>query len=174
MLVVDLSCAHGHRFEGWFASGDDLASQQSRGLLTCPVCGDAHVTRVPSASHVVLPAHGARASARASKGADEPSTQQPAGKPSVPAHVADSAQAPDPDLVRQLQAMWLSTVRDIVSNTEDVGEKFPDEVRAMHHGDAPERAVRGQASPEERQALRDEGIDIIALPVPEAIKGSVH
>jgi hypothetical protein len=73
-----------------------------------------------------------------------------------------------------LRAMGLNTVREIVSNTEDVGERFPDEVRAIHHGDAPERALRGQASHEERQALRDEGIEVIALPVPEVIKGSLH
>jgi hypothetical protein len=167
MLVVDLSCAQGHRFEGWFASSDDLSSQQSRGLLTCPVCGDAHVTRVPSASHVVLPSHSPKsASAPASKSASAP-VAGPLGP-------AEGGKAPDPEVVRQLQAMWLNTVRDIVSNTEDVGERFPEEVRAMHHGDAPERAVRGQASPEERQALRDEGIEVIALPVPDAIKGSLH
>jgi hypothetical protein len=162
MLVVDLSCAHGHRFEGWFASSDDLSSQQGRGLLTCPMCGDAHVTRVPSASHVVVSSHSARPTAPAS-----------ASVP-APAKAPEGDKAPDPEVVRQLQAMWLNTVREIVSNTEDVGERFPDEVRAMHHGDAPERAVRGQASPEERQALRDEGIEVIALPVPEVNKGSVH
>jgi hypothetical protein len=167
MLVVDLSCAQGHRFEGWFASSDDLSSQQSRGLLTCPVCGDAHVTRVPSASHVVLPSHSSRSSSAA---ATETASASVAG----PAVGAEGGKGPDPEVVRQLQAMWLNTVRDIVSNTEDVGERFPEEVRAMHHGDAPERAVRGQASPEERQALRDEGIEVIALPVPDAVKGSLH
>jgi len=166
MLVVDLSCAHGHRFEGWFASSGDLSSQQDRGLLTCPVCGDAHVTRVPSASHVVVSSHSARPTAAA---AETVSAPVPA-----PAKASEGDKAPDPEVVRQLQAMWLNTVREIVSNTEDVGERFPDEVRAMHHGDAPERAVRGQASPEERQALRDEGIEVIALPVPEVNKGSVH
>lgn len=166
MLVVDLSCAHGHRFEGWFASSDDLSSQQDRGLLTCPVCGDGHVTRVPSASHVVVSSHSTRPTAAASEAAAAPA--------SAPPMASEGDKAPDPEVVRQLQAMWLNTVREIVSNTEDVGERFPDEVRAMHHGDAPERAVRGQASPEERQALRDEGIEVIALPVPEVNKGSLH
>jgi hypothetical protein len=166
MLVVDLSCAQGHRFEGWFASSDDLSSQQARGLLTCPVCSDAHVTRVPSASHVVVSSHSARLTPPASGSVSAPAP--------APAQSSDGDKAPDPEVVRQLQAMWLTTVREIVSNTEDVGERFPEEVRAMHHGDAPERAVRGQASPEERQALRDEGIEVIALPVPEALKGSLH
>ncbi len=53
MLVVDLHCAHGHHFEGWFASSDDLASQQARGLVSCPVCGDHEVVRRPSAPHLM-------------------------------------------------------------------------------------------------------------------------
>ena len=52
MLVVDLHCAHGHHFEGWFASSDDLVSQQARGLVSCPVCGDHEVVRRPSAPHL--------------------------------------------------------------------------------------------------------------------------
>jgi hypothetical protein len=172
MLVVDLNCTKGHRFEGWFGSIDDLAEQQAKGLVTCPVCGDAHVTRVPSASHVVV--HGGAERRRpdeASRQVD--SVKSP--KPSTPVPIAGAiSQTPDPEVVRQLQAIWLSTVREIVQNTEDVGDSFPDEVRAMHHGDAPERAVRGQASPEERQALRDEGIEVIALPMPEGVKGPLH
>jgi len=173
MLVVDLNCAMGHRFEGWFASSDDLVAQQAKGLVTCPVCGNAHVTRVPSASHVVVHHGGERR-----RQDDEAASQAAAAvepKPSAPVAIAGPApQAPDPEVVRQLQAMWLSTVREIVRNTEDVGDSFPDEVRAMHHGAAPERAVRGQASPDERQALRDEGIEVIALPMPEGIKGPLH
>jgi hypothetical protein len=172
MLVVDLNCALGHRFEGWFASSDDLAAQQAKGLVTCPVCGDAHVSRVPSASHVVVHSGGDKPHPGDASG--QPAAAK-ASKPSVPVPTSGPpSQAPDPELVRQLQAMWLSTVREIVQNTEDVGDSFPEEVRAMHHGDAPERAVRGQASPEERQALRDEGIEVIALPMPEGIKGPLH
>lgn len=174
MLVVDLSCAHGHRFEGWFASSDDLSSQQDRGLLTCPVCGDAHVTRVPSASHVVVSSHSSKAKTPGSAPTSATPSAPASSMASAPVVTSGGDKAPDPEVVRQLQAMWLNTVREIVSNTEDVGERFPEEVRAMHHGDAPERAVRGQASPEERQALRDEGIEVIALPVPEVIKGSLH
>ena len=174
MLVVDLSCAQGHRFEGWFGSSDDLAAQQAKGLVTCPMCGDAHVTRVPSASHVVVHSSNGRLSPPLSN--QPPAAQSEPERTQPGPNQGAASQAPDPEVVRQLQAMWLNTVREIVRNTEDVGERFPDEVRAMHHGDAPERAVRGQASPEERQALRDEGIEVIALPMPddEGSKGPLH
>lgn len=49
MIVFDLICKDKHRFEGWFASGEDFALQKSRGLLACPVCGGAHVEKLPAA-----------------------------------------------------------------------------------------------------------------------------
>lgn len=161
MLVVDLTCGQGHRFEGWFASGDDLSAQQAKGLVTCPVCGDAHVARVPSATH--LNVSGAKAA--------EP-TMRPMAK-AGPAPGQPQAPGPSSDL-NQLQALWRQAVHQLVSSAEDVGDRLPDEARAIHHGDAPERAIRGQASPEERQSLRDEGIELITIAEPEAPKGSLH
>lgn len=73
-----------------------------------------------------------------------------------------------------LQALYLKAVRHVVDNTEDVGERFVEEVRSIHHGDAPERAIRGQATPEERAELAEEGIDILTMPLPEAMKGPLQ
>jgi hypothetical protein len=49
MIVFDLACAQGHRFEGWFASGEEFARQSEARLVHCPVCEDAEVVRLPSA-----------------------------------------------------------------------------------------------------------------------------
>ncbi|MEO0003115.1 MAG: hypothetical protein RLZZ22_807, partial [Pseudomonadota bacterium] len=54
MKVLDLQCAAGHGFEGWFGSEDDYAAQQARGLLSCPSCGSAEVRRLPSAPRLNL------------------------------------------------------------------------------------------------------------------------
>ncbi|TMH00761.1 MAG: DUF1178 family protein, partial [Betaproteobacteria bacterium] len=54
MKVLNLRCAHDHRFEGWFASDDDYQSQRERGLVECPLCGDAAVERLPSAPRLNL------------------------------------------------------------------------------------------------------------------------
>ncbi len=143
MLVVNLACARDHTFEGWFASADDLASQQARGLLSCPLCGDTEVVRRPSAPRLNM------------SGAAEP----------VPDQAGRAAQA---------QQQWVQAARQLLANTEDVGERFADEARAIHHGDAPERGIRGQATPQERQALVEEGIEVLSLPVPEALKGPVQ
>ena len=146
MKVLDLRCANGHGFEGWFASEEDFLDQNGRGLVECPMCSDRVVTRMPSAPRLNL------------SGAREPEPARPAAPPAA----AD------------LQAMWMQAVREILHNTEDVGERFAEEARRIHFGEAEERGVRGVASPQERQALREEGIEVMALPLPAALKGPVQ
>ena len=68
------------------------------------------------------------------------------------------------------QALWMKAIRHVLANTEDVGERFADEARRIHYGDADERGIRGLASADEREALRDEGIDVMPLPIPAALK----
>lgn len=155
MKVLNLRCTEGHGFEGWFASEEDYASQTERGLLACPLCGDKHVHKLPSAPRLNL------------SGAQAPV----AGRETA---VAPAVDTPLPEALQQLQAMWLHTVREVIQHTEDVGERFPEEARKIHYGETQARGIRGQASPEERAALRDEGISVMALPIPEGLKGPSH
>ena len=182
MLVVDRHCAHGHHFEGWFASSDDLVSQQARGFVSCPVCGDHEVVRRPSAPHLnvshlkaeSLPSVGRSRSHSSSSNLREPMSGVEAGTaPVVPAAGNDVAQNAEAAL-QALQAAYLQVVRHVVTHTEDVGERFADEARSIHHGEAPERAIRGQTSPEEREALREEGIEVLSLPIPDGLKGPLQ
>lgn len=159
MKVLDLRCANGHGFEGWFGSEDDFLSQNGRGLVECPLCADRVVTRMPSAPRLNL--SGARDAPP--KPAAPVSPQDPAS-PLVAAH----AQPPD------LQALWLHTVRHLMASTEDVGERFAEEARRIHYGETPSRGIRGQTSDEERAALHDEGIEVLSLAVPRALKGPVQ
>jgi len=161
MLVVDLHCAQGHLFEGWFASGDDLASQQARGLVTCPVCGVNEVVRRPSASRLNV------------SNAAAP-VESHSGAPASAAQVRAEPTVSHAEALQALQAQYLRVVRQVLSSTEDVGERFVDEVRDMHRGDAPQRPVRGQADRDEVAELRQEGIDVLSMPIPEALKGPVQ
>ena len=68
------------------------------------------------------------------------------------------------------QAQWLRAVRHVLANTEDVGERFADEARRIHYGETAERGIRGQATPDERASLRDEGIEVMPRPLPAALK----
>ncbi len=150
MKVLDLRCANGHGFEGWFGSDEDFMDQNGRGLIECPMCADKVVTRMPSAPRLNL------------SGAREPAAPTPAPAP---------AREPTP---ADLQAAWLQAVRHMMVNTEDVGERFAEEARRIHYGETEHRGIRGEATPQERQALADEGIEVFSIPLPRALKGPVQ
>ena len=148
MKVIDLRCQSGHRFEGWFASDDDFLEQNGRSLIECPLCADKVIVRLPSAPRLNL------------SGAREPAPSE--------------APAAAPDATTELQTRWMQMVRQVLQNTEDVGEKFADEARRIHYGETPQRGIRGQASADEREALRDEGIEVMPLPIPSALKDTLQ
>ncbi|MFO1413769.1 MAG: DUF1178 family protein [Burkholderiales bacterium] len=147
MIVFDLRCAQGHTFEGWFASGEEFGRQQEGGLVRCPVCDDAHIERRPSAKVRVR-----KGSAKAEV------TSAPAAAP------AENVAGFPPELIAKL--------REIVRNTEDVGERFPEEARKIHYDEAEKRAIRGKASREEAEALLEEGIEF--APLPPILTGETH
>ena len=148
MIVYDLVCAHGHRFEGWFASGDAFTEQRARALVSCPVCNDAAIERLPSARVSV----------------SRPTPAEPAPSP-PPTRVPASNAA-------GLPADVLVKLRELVKQTENVGRRFPEEARKIHYDEAPARPIRGQASAEEAQALDDEGIAF--SPVPPFLLPDAH
>ncbi|MEW6705893.1 MAG: DUF1178 family protein [Pseudomonadota bacterium] len=143
MKVLNLRCSNGHGFEGWFASEEDYQSQNGRGLVECPLCGDRMISRLPSAPRLNL--SGARA---------------PDAAPAAP-QAAEAA---------AVQARWLQALRQVIASTEDVGARFAEEARRIHYGEAERRGIRGQASAEDAKALVEEGIEVAVLPMPDALK----
>lgn len=171
MLVLNLACEAGHSFEGWFASASDFDSQQQRGLLSCPLCNSAQVRKMPSAPRLNL-----RATASSQVSASGKPIQPvdgghvaPTAPPVMPA--AGNATGGDiPPMAIELQRQVMQAVRTMMANTEDVGDRFATEARRIHYGEAEERGIRGRATPDEARELADEGIDVVALPVPDALK----
>jgi hypothetical protein len=151
MIIFELSCAHGHRFEGWFASGEEFARQQERALINCPVCDDAHIERLPSARVSVV------------KGAARDNAP-----PAEPVEERDNTS----NAAVGLPAEAIAKLREIVRNTENVGRRFPEEARKIHYEETPPRAIRGQASRDEARALNDEGIEFASLP--SFLTGETH
>lgn len=160
MKVLNLQCNHGHVFEGWFASEDDFQQQLSSQLLSCPMCGDISVAKLPSAPRLNL---GASSAGTVPADAGQRS-QGESGNAEASASPAPAA----------LQAAWMQMMRRVMSNTEDVGDRFAEEARRIHYGEADERGIRGQASREETEALLDEGIAVVPLPVPPGFKDTLQ
>lgn len=150
MRVFNLRCAHDHHFEGWFASEAAFVEQAERALVECPMCGDKQIVRMPSAPRLNL------------SGAREPQQQQAQQQPGPVAKPAGD---------QSIEAMWLRAVQHVMKTTEDVGARFPEEARRIHYGESEARGIRGQATPEEREALAEEGIEVLQLPVPKALEG---
>jgi len=147
MIVFDLLCIAGHRFEGWFGSAGDFTSQKARGLLQCPSCSSAEVQRVPSAARLNL-------------GATEPRPAQPAKAPEK----TPDMEGKDPFAIAQM--LYSKMLDELLTRTEDVGKDFPAEARRIYYKESPERAIRGRATQEEHEDLVDEGVPVARLPLP--------
>lgn len=136
MIVFDLICRDQHRFEGWFASGDDFSSQKSRGLLECPVCGGAHVEKLPTARI----------------------RKQSESAPPAQAGVPQPGATPQAEVSRVIDY--------ILTHSEDVGRNFAAEARRIYYQESPQRSIRGVATRAETEDLREEGVPVFSLPVP--------
>ncbi|MBX9833627.1 MAG: DUF1178 family protein [Burkholderiaceae bacterium] len=168
MKVLDLQCRQAHVFEGWFGSEHDFQDQRQRGLVQCPLCGDDHIEKRLSAPRLNLGAREPTASA-GSSGASGSHNVVPSVAPSLSQVPLDASVLPP-----SMQAAWLQLARKIVASTEDVGGRFAEEARRMHHGEVQERAIRGQATAEEAVELMEEGIAVMPLPLPAAAKETLQ
>ncbi|WP_028311198.1 DUF1178 family protein [Derxia gummosa] len=155
MIVFNLACEHNHAFEGWFGSAQDFDDQKARGLLVCPVCESREITRRLSAPRLNLRGGDVHAEA-----------------PRLAA--AEPSAGPPPELAAELHKAWVAVSRHIVANTEDVGDRFAAEARRIHHQEAPERNIRGTATPEQARELREEGIEVQSFPLAPGAKSTLQ
>ncbi|MDJ0977778.1 MAG: DUF1178 family protein [Erythrobacter sp.] len=159
MIVFDLHCEHGHRFEGWFGSSGDFEDQLSRGLLACPECGTAKVSKAPMAPAVPVKGNAA-----------------PTAVPRVSAPVASDEAAPDAPLanrempaeVQRAMAKLAEAQAKALKDSTWVGGDFAKQSREMHYGERDEGPIHGQASLKEAKELLDEGVPVAPLPFPAA------
>jgi len=136
LIRYTLTCEHGHEFEGWFSGSADFDSQRERGFVSCPVCGSTQVE----------------------KGLMAPSVSTARKKEERQALAVEALQ-------KEALAKLKAAVAEVKANSEDVGERFPEEARRIHYGEAEARGIIGQASIDEAEALLEEGIAVAPLPV---------
>jgi len=161
MKVYNLACPLDHRFEGWFASEEDCLAQQDRGMLACPVCDSTDISRMPSAPHIA-------------KSSSTELTISQADNSNLSGDVVALTGNDHSQLEAQVQAAFLKGMRDLMGRSEDVGSAFAEEARKIHYKEAPERSIRGQTTLDEAESLRDEGIEVMAVPFLPAFKNTLQ
>jgi len=161
MKVYNLACPLEHRFEGWFASEEDCLAQQNKGMLACPVCDSTEITRMPSAPHI-------------GKSSSTELTVPKTESESVSGGVVALTGSDHSQLEAQVQAAFLKGMRELMGRSEDVGNSFADEARKIHYKESPERSIRGQTTFDEAEALREEGIDVLSMPMIPALKSTLQ
>jgi len=145
MIIFDLVCEFDHSFEGWFKNNDEFNSQQTSGLLTCPVCDSENVVKVPSATNINF------------------------GK-----QKADHQTNSDMKTASQHQQMAIAQQVSsfIEKNFEDVGSDFSETAKKIHYGEETERNIRGIATEEQTKELIEEGIDVVPVVMKKHLKSS--
>jgi len=160
MIKYQLICDKSHEFEGWFGDSTAFESQQESGLLTCPVCGSADVRRALMAPNLASP------KTRKTDLAEQQPSAQPEPQPQPQATQQASAALP-PAAARKMQEL-MSEMRalqtKIREECRDVGNDFAEEARKIHYGEVEPEGIYGQATAEEREALDEEGIEIMDMP----------
>ncbi len=147
MIVYDLSCAEGHRFEGWFGSSDDFAAQQAGSMIQCPHCGSPEVGKAPMA-----PAVPAKRNQRAEPRPDRAAT--PVTNREIP-----------PEVQKAIHTLAMAQAKAL-SESRWVGDGFAEESRAMHYGEKEVEAIHGKATLKQAKELIEEGIQVAPLPFP--------
>jgi hypothetical protein len=180
MKVLDLQCGQQHSFEGWFGSEDDFQSQLTRGLVECPLCGSAQISKKLSAPRFNLGKAVAPALSSLAESKNEVAvSSNPAASEQIQAQQSASRSlnlpnlpksAIPPEVAAVMQAAWMDMAKHVMANTEDVGSSFASEARKIHYGEADERAIRGHATQDQTMELIEEGIDVMPLAIPESLK----
>ncbi len=140
MIRYDLICDKGHEFEGWFSDSAAYDTQRKRGFVECADCGSTKV-----AKQLMAPNIGAKGNRKLTE--------------------ATAVATPPADPRMKMMLNMMREMRAHVEKTaENVGDKFADEARKIHYNESEQRGIYGSATPDDAQALIEEGIDVMPLP----------
>ena len=170
MIKYKLICDLSHEFEGWFQTSAAFDAQNQADLITCPICDSANVRRALMTPNLASPKR-----RRTTPSANVPNTDVPTTginsepPPLYPAkssgsHAAASGASLSATEIGEVMAQLRQLQRKIKTECRDVGTEFAVEARKIHYGESAPENIYGQSNDEEREALADEGIDILAMP----------
>ena len=160
MIKYQLICDKSHEFEGWFGDSAAFESQQGSGLLTCPVCGSADVRRALMAPNLASPK-----TRKTDLAEQQPSAQpEPQPQPQAPQQASAALPPAAAGKMQELMSEMRALQTKIREECRDVGNDFAEEARKIHYGEVEPEGIYGQATAEEREALDEEGIEIMDMP----------
>ena len=142
MIRYTLRCAKDHEFDSWFQSAEAFDALNASGHVTCGVCGDASIAKTLMAPTI-----------RPARKAGEPAAKPKLSEPTT-----------------EIEAAFAEMRKQVEANSEYVGLNFVTEARRMHEGQIDERAIYGEAKPDEARALIEDGVPVAALPFMPARK----
>ena len=145
MIKFALLCARGHEFQSWFQSSEAFDTQVESGLVLCPLCQVAEVTKAIMAPAIASRGEAARA------------------KPPAQAQSQTKVALLDRHDLKS-RAMIDAFRSRIFAEADDVGSRFAEEARKIHNGLVPERPIHGQASIGDARALIEEGVPVLPVP----------
>ncbi|MDO8714110.1 MAG: DUF1178 family protein [Polynucleobacter sp.] len=174
MKVYNLACPLDHRFEGWFASEEDCLAQQDKGMLACPICDSTEITRMPSAPHIAKSGSSKVVSSTELTVANPAAADNSGISGAISGDVVALTGGDHSQLEAQVQAAFLKGMRELMGRSEDVGNSFAEEARKIHYKESPERSIRGQTTLDEAESLREEGIEVMAMPMMPAFKNTLQ
>lgn len=146
MILFDLQCAKKHVFESWFKDSAAYVRQAKRGLVTCPYCGSAKVEKALMAPRLA---------------GTKKSRKKTAEISASPVAVAAS---PATEKAAELHRQLAQLRQHVETNFDPVGDKFAEEARKIHYGEAEQRNIYGRTTAEEAQELADEGVEFAPVP----------
>jgi len=153
MILYDLICDKEHQFDSWFRNSSVVEKLVKGGQVACPSCGSTKVKKALQAANITP-------SRKKGKAPAPPVTTVPDAKPT-----ADVTQ-----VMEKMTEAFKELRETIEKNFDNVGDQFPEEARKIHYGEAPERGIYGEATPEQARELTEEGIDVYTLPIPRKKK----
>jgi len=160
VIVFDLSCHGGHRFEAWFNSSAGYADQRERGLISCPVCGDTSVDKAVMAPRIA--AKGNQRSGAAPR-ADDISAPEVCVTTDI---AMTTSGVPSEAAMRAMLAVVAAKQAEMLPKSHWVGREFASAARAMHEGRADTQLIHGSVSPAEAADLHADGVAALPLLVP--------
>jgi hypothetical protein len=167
MIRYAVRCASGHEFEGWFRDSNTFERQARAKAILCPQCGSAKVERAPMAP-ALAGTRRTRGRVAAAEKAEAASGEKSAAAPAAPAPESPAPAAPEHmHIAGRTREMLQEMRRHIERTAEHVGDKFADEARKIHRGEAPERSIYGDTTDAEAEALSDEGVPFGRIPWPK-------